>query len=196
MLKRQFFRGCRTTTIRVMYRLRFSNRREPQGAIVVFHPGRCLLRQASAWVGGPPHFQVEFSLAQSPFEVRATVRRAAVAVIDATENPTAAMAVFVHAKAELPAGAVAVYSESVCGKLELVVRAGGATLLLGPLADATWRGLLGMMVTSRARASLLGLPRRRRPGIEARPSPIGLWKQRLITRNFAGTFRPRMREWK
>ncbi|HUT09565.1 MAG TPA: hypothetical protein VMY42_03645 [Thermoguttaceae bacterium] len=179
-----------------MYRLRFPNRRESRGAIVVFHPGSCLIRQASAWAGKPLHFQVEFSFAQSPFDVRAAVRRAAVAVIDATENPAAAMAVFVHARAELPAGAVAVYSESVCGKMELIVCARGATLLLGPLADATWRGVLGMMLTSGARASLLGLTGRRRATIGARSSPVGLWKQRSITRNFAGLPRPRMRECK
>jgi len=161
---------------------------------VVFHPGSSLIRQATAWAGKQPHFHVEFSFAQSPFEVRSAVRRAAAAVIDAAENP-AAMAVFVHATAELPPGAVAVYTESVCGKMELIVRARGATLLLGPLGDATWRGLLGMMLTSKTRASLLGNTRQR-PAIEVRPRPVGLWRQRLITRSFAGSPRPRMREWK
>jgi hypothetical protein len=131
-------------------------------AITVFYGGNSLMHQVSNWVGKHPTYDFELSFAESLPELRTVMRRASVAVVDATEDPARAMAVFREVTAELGADRVAVYTERMHEGLELFVRARGVLLLLGPMSDAPWEELFEGMLRSVGQMPLFGLPPRRR----------------------------------
>lgn len=163
------------------------NRLKSARRVVVFCPGDSLTRQASAWAVRHPKFDLEFCYSTSMFEVRRATRDAAAVLIDATEDPAGAMAAFFQAIVELEAHAVAVYTETVHEEsLELVVRARGALMLLGPVGDATWDGLFERMLQPKARSRCSRPADQRKTGSEARRATARWREQHSVKRYFAG----------
>lgn len=115
-------------------------------AIAVFHPGNSLMHQVSNWAIRHPDYEFALSFAQSLHEIRSVLRRSAISVVDATEDPGLAMTVFVQVMTALEADCVAVYTETVHDGLELFVRVRGVPLLLGPMSDAPWEDQLEKML--------------------------------------------------
>jgi hypothetical protein len=118
-------------------------------AIVVFYPSSSLMHQVTSWVSDWPDSELKISFARSVPKILAALRRADVAVVDATEDPTRAMETFVRATVEPEPVSVAVYTEIMHPGLELFVRSRGAMLLLGPLHGEPWQNLFKAMTASR-----------------------------------------------
>jgi len=74
--------------------------------------------------------------------IRKWLRRAALAVIDASEDPAQASDAFLQSVSVLRADSVAVYAERTHEGLELLVRMLGAPLLLGPMGMEEWEEFL------------------------------------------------------
>ena len=125
--------------------------KESAPAITVFYPANSLMHQVSHWAVRYPACDFTLSFAQSLHEIRSVLRRTAVTIVDATEDPARAMAAFVQAIAALEVECVAVYTETMHEGLEVFVRVRGAPLLLGPMSDAPWRQQLEKMLQSAAR---------------------------------------------
>ena len=70
--------------------------------------------------------------------IRRQLRRAELAVIDATEDPAQASDAFLQSIGVLRADSVAVYTEKMHDGLEILVRTLGAPLLLGPMSMEDW----------------------------------------------------------
>jgi len=130
--------------------------RESARVITVFYPVNSLMHQVSHWAVRYPACDFTLSFAQSLHEIRSVLRRTAVTIVDATEDPARAMAAFAQAIAALEAECVAVYTEAMHEGLELFVRVRGVPLLLGPMSDAPWEAQLEKMLQSAARIRLDG----------------------------------------
>lgn len=74
--------------------------------------------------------------------IRKRLRRAELALIDATEDPAQASDAFLQAVGILGADATAVYTEKTHDDLELLVRMMRAPLLLGPMSMEEWEDVL------------------------------------------------------
>lgn len=74
--------------------------------------------------------------------IRKWLRRAALAVIDASEDPAQASDAFLQSVSVLRADSVAVYAERTHEGLEMLVRMLGAPLLLGPMGMEEWEEFL------------------------------------------------------
>jgi hypothetical protein len=175
-------------------RLSDSESHEPTSDIVVFYPGDSLKEQVGAWVDRHPECSLEVSFARSLPGIRVALRNAAVALLDATEDPAQATDAFSQAVARLGAHSVAVYTETMHEWLELFVRIRGALLLFGPLDNTQWEELFERMLRS-GRGLRESGTMRRRPGeagkISLRPEEIRLLEKLREQRLPAGVCRPR-----
>jgi hypothetical protein len=77
-------------------------------------------------------------------EIRAVLEQSDVAVIDATEDHALAAEAFSQAATRLGASGAVMYSERMDDGVELFVRSRGAPMVLGPLEEAEWEGVLNM----------------------------------------------------
>jgi len=127
-------------------------------AIVVFYPGKSLMHQVASWASDRPSSELQFSFARSVAEIRRALRRADVAIIDATEDPARAMETLVRAVTESDPGSVSVYTEIMHPGLELFVRSRGVLLLLGPMLDKPWQNLFEAMALPKRQMSGCGAP--------------------------------------
>ncbi len=135
---------------------------ESTPVIAVFFAGNSLMHQVSNWAIRHPEYDFALSFAQSLDEIREILRRTAVAIVDASEDPARAMAAFTRAIDAMEADRVAVYTETIHEGLELFVRVRGAPLLLGPMGDEPWNELLQKMLQSAARIGSFGVLTQRR----------------------------------
>ncbi len=74
--------------------------------------------------------------------IRKSVRRAALAVIDASLDPAQGTDAFLQSVSLLTPDAVAVYTEKMHDGLELLVRTFAAQFLLGPMSMEEWEEFL------------------------------------------------------
>lgn len=126
--------------------------------ITVFYPGNSLMHQVFSWASRHPAHDLELSFARSLPEIQSLLRRSRGAVVDATEDPAAALTAFRQAEEELGADGVAVYTEQIHEGLEVYVRSHGSLLLLGPLGDGPWEGLFARMLHPVGGMRRFGLP--------------------------------------
>jgi hypothetical protein len=110
--------------------------------VVLFYPGRLLASQVYDWADGHGGCRAWASLERSLPGIRRTARRAELAVIDATRDPAQGADAFLQAMSVLASDSVAVYTERTHEELELMVRAFGAPLLLGPMSMEEWEDFL------------------------------------------------------
>jgi hypothetical protein len=106
--------------------------------VLLLYPGVSLQEQIGLWAMRHPQQRVEASSWWSDHDLAALLRYARMALVDATEDPARARAVFLRAVARLGAGAVAMYAETTRDALEVFVRMRGSLFLLGPLFDEQW----------------------------------------------------------
>jgi hypothetical protein len=137
--------------------MRSQDSKESAPTIAVFYPANSLMHQVANWAVRYPAFDFTLSFPKSLHEIRSVLRRTAITIVDATEDPVRAMAAFTQAIAVLEADCVAVYTETMHEGLELFVRARGAPLLFGPVSDAPWEEQLQKMLQSAARLHPCGL---------------------------------------
>jgi hypothetical protein len=116
--------------------------------IVLFYPGRLLTDQVHDWAQRHGGCRASVSFERSLPGIRSRVRRAALAVIDATEDPAQASDAFLQSVGVLRADSVAVYAEKSHDGLELLVRMLGAPLLLGPMRMDEWDEFLELKFPS------------------------------------------------
>jgi len=110
--------------------------------IVLFYPGRLLTDQIRDWAQRHGGCRATVSFERSLPGIRKWLRRAALAVIDASEDPAQASDAFLQSVGVLRADSVAVYTEKTHDGLELLVRMLGSPLLLGPLNSEAWEEFL------------------------------------------------------
>jgi hypothetical protein len=109
---------------------------------VLFYPGRLLISQIRDWADRRGGCRYALSFDRAIPIIRKRLRRAELAVIDATEDPAQASDAFLQAVGILGAEAVAVYTERMHDDLELLVRMMRAPLLLGPMSMEEWEEYL------------------------------------------------------
>lgn len=114
----------------------------PASGIMLFYPGRLLRSQIFDWAEQHGGCRAAVSFERSLPGIRKWLRRAALAVIDATEDPAQAADAFLQSVGALRADSVAVYTEKMHDGLELLVRMLGAPLLLGPMSTEEWEEYL------------------------------------------------------
>jgi len=118
--------------------LSIADSEQPKSDIVLLYPGESLKRQVAGWADTHPEYSLEVSFATFPAEIQEVLRNAAVALLDATEDPRQAAVAFSQAVAQLGGYSVAIYTEKMYEWLELFVRIRGALLLLGPIGRHQW----------------------------------------------------------
>jgi hypothetical protein len=150
-------------------------------AIAVFYPGNSLMHQVSNWAIRYPAYDFTLCFAQSLHEIRSVLRRTAITIVDATEDPAWAVTAFTQALAALEADCVTVYTETMHEGLELFVRVRGAPLLFGPIGDTPWEEQLARMVRSAGRLQPGGFLAQRHTEADGGPPPAWLRKHRLQT---------------
>jgi hypothetical protein len=159
--------------------------------MVVFYPGASLTEQMAAWQKRHPDRNVDFSFAAAHAGIRKSLRGAALAMLDATADPSRITEAFEHAAAKLGAYNVAVYSETMHERLELSVRVRGALLLLGPMTSAQWDGLFERMLRFSERHGCDGHVRPGPPQVPLRPADAALRDPPTGKRTSAGFRRPK-----
>lgn len=108
----------------------------------MFYPGHLMANQVNDWAERHGQCRTSVSFERTLPGMRKSLRRAELALIDATDDPAQASDVFLQAVSVLQAGGVAVYTEKAHEGLEFLVRALGATLLLGPMSAEEWEDYL------------------------------------------------------
>ncbi len=126
--------------------------------VAVFYPGNTLMHQVSNWAGEHPADGLRLCFPKSVGEIRTTLKETTISIVDATQDPTRAMAAFAELMAESPAESVAVYTEAMHQGLELSVRSHGVLLLLGPMEDLWWEELFRVMQRCIARGTRFRFP--------------------------------------
>jgi hypothetical protein len=159
--------------------------------IVVFYPGSSLQEQVATWVDGHAECRLEASFAKSLPGIRVALDKAAVALLDATEDPCQATDAFSQAVSRLGVQAVAVYTETMHEWLELFVRIRGALLLFGPLSTRQWEELFDRMLRSSRQSRAVGLVRRRPGEVLLRPEEVRFFEKFPEEWLPAGIHRPR-----
>jgi hypothetical protein len=110
--------------------------------IVLFYPGSLLANQIHEWAELHGGCRARVSFERSLPGIRRWARRAALAIIDASEDPAQGTDAFLQSVSMLTSDAVAVYTEKMHDGLELLVRSFGAPLLLGPMNMEEWEEFL------------------------------------------------------
>ena len=143
--------------------------------VLLLYPGESLKDQIGRWAMRHPEWRVETAAEWMPMEVRARLRSASAAVVDATEDPARAREVFVRAVARLGANAVVMYTERMHDALELFVRRRGSLFLLGPLFHEQWEESFQRWLKTKDSASAARLPLRRFVCLPHRPARGPAW---------------------
>ena len=158
--------------------------------VLLLYPGVSLQNQIGLWAMRHSRRHVEASLGWSQRDQRVLLRYARTALVDATEDAARARKVFLRAVANLGAGAVVMYTETMHDALEVFVRVRGSLFLLGPLLDEQWEECLARLLgTNRvARVAPMFVPQRPRfaRSLDRRERQRGWW----IDRVRAGLKRP------
>lgn len=110
--------------------------------IVLFYPGGLLTGQIQDWARRHGGCRAVVSFERTLPGIRKWLRSAALALIDATEDPALASDAFLQSVGVLRVDAVAVYTEKMHDGLEVLVRMLGAPLLLGPMSMEDWEEFL------------------------------------------------------
>jgi hypothetical protein len=110
--------------------------------IVLFYPDRLLTNQIRQWAERHGGCRTAVSFERTLPGIRKRLRRAELAVINATDNPEQASDAFLQSVGVLNADSVAVYTEKTHEGLEMLVRSLGAPLLLGPMNMEDWEDYL------------------------------------------------------
>jgi hypothetical protein len=113
-----------------------------ESGVVLFYPGRLLTDQINGWAMRSGRCRTSISFDRTIIGIRDRLRRAAFAVIDATEDPSQGADAFLQSVNILGSDSVALYSEKSPEGLELLVRTLGSPLLLGPMSTDEWDGFL------------------------------------------------------
>ena len=106
--------------------------------VVMFYAEQSLLFQLAEWVRQHPAYSLRVVSARSEGAIDSAVADAALAIIDAAENPGRAIDALQIAAARLGHDNVVVYTERTNDALEVVVRVRGSKLLLGPMTALEW----------------------------------------------------------
>jgi hypothetical protein len=130
---------CLSTEDRAVNRLRIS---PSKSGIVIFYPSRFLTDQICEWAQRHGGCQSFVSFQRAFPVIRRQIRRAALAVIDGSDDPAQAADTFLQAVGILGPDSTAIYVEKMHDGLELLVRSLGASLLLGPMSMEDWEGFL------------------------------------------------------
>lgn len=153
--------------------------RESALAIAVFYPSNSLMHQVSNWAGENPGCGFQLCFPKSVQEIETIVPDTTISIVDATEEPNRATAAFVQLIGRSGTDSVAVYTEEMHAGLELFVRSRGSLLLLGPMSDASWGGLLEAMRRCAERQSAFRFPPQQPAESDARLATAWLQEDRL-----------------
>jgi hypothetical protein len=124
----------------------------------MFYPSCLLASQINDWAERHGGCCTAVSFERTLPGIRKRLRRAALAVIDATDDPAQASDAFLQAIGVLKADSVAVYSEKTHEGLETLVRMLGAPLLLGPMSVEDWEDYLEHKFPSLIPLASVGAP--------------------------------------
>ena len=110
------------------------------GDLLLIYPGVQLLTQVADWARDDGNAGVVLRVFSSrdPLLIQAGVRHAAMVIVDATEQPGAAMAAVESGIAHASPTQIIVYTEQVHAGLELFTRVRGAALVFGPMSRPEW----------------------------------------------------------
>jgi hypothetical protein len=132
--------------------------------IVLAYAGESLLCQVAAWVHHHQGFGLRLVSSRDPAAFEGAVADAARLVLDATEQPGAAMGGLERALTVLSPDRVAVYAETVHHGLELFVRVRGVPLLMGPLSPLDWAAFFKPLALTAAPLRLYASGRQKQAG--------------------------------
>lgn len=124
----------------------------PYGDVVLLYAEESLLLQIATLIEKTDWLSIRLVWSRNPVVIARSLADAVVAIVDATDYPGQAVATLEHCLTRLPHERVAVYTERTHQGLEVFTRVRGVQLLLGPMSQAEWDGLLGAF--KRARLSL------------------------------------------
>ena len=123
-------------------------------SVVLLHAGESLLKQITRWGQLRPDADIQLAASALPSTLRPLLSGAIAAVIDATEQPEAAMqtlagilAVLQRTEAQVK---LSVYTEAAHEGLEMFVRLRGILFLIGPMGPLEWDGFFGVEPTASA----------------------------------------------
>ena len=153
--------------------------RESSLTVAVFYPGNSLMHQVSNWVGEHSACDFQLRFPESAHEIRNAIQGTTISIVDSTDEPARATAVFVQLIVESGPECVSVYTEKMHAGLELFVRRRGALLLLGPMSDASWAGLFEAMQRCANQKSHFRFPTRQPAEEDARMAAAWLPEDRL-----------------
>ena len=110
------------------------------GELLLVYPGVPLLTQVADWARDNGNTAVVLRILSSRDHllIRAAVQNAAMVIVDATEQPGAAMAAVETAIARTSPTNIVVYTEQVHAGLELFTRVRGVALVVGPMSRPEW----------------------------------------------------------
>lgn len=110
------------------------------GELLLVYPGVPLLTQVADWARDNGNTAVVLRILSSRDHllIRAAVQNAAMVIVDATEQPGAAMAAVESAIAHTSPTNIVVYTEQVHAGLELFTRVRGVALVVGPMSRPEW----------------------------------------------------------
>lgn len=141
--------------------------------VVLFYAEQSLLFQLAEWVHDHPAYSLRVASARAVGGIDSAVADAALAIIDAAENPAGAIDVLEIAAARLGHDNVVVYTERTNDALEVVVRVRGSKLLLGPMSALEWEAFFEQL--DRYRVAIAKFPAAKSaPANEVIPLPAAL----------------------
>jgi len=110
------------------------------GDLLIIYPGVHLLTQVADWArdNGNTAVVLRVFSSRDPLLIRAAVRHAAMVIVDATEQPGAAMAALESSIEHMSPTNIVVYTEQVHAGLELFTRVRGVALVVGPMSRPEW----------------------------------------------------------
>ena len=110
------------------------------GDLLLVYPGVPLLTQVADWArdNGNTAVVIRVLSSRDPLLVRSAVRNAAMVIVDATDQPGAAMGAVESAIAHTSPTNIVVYTEQVHAGLELFTRVRGVALIVGPMSRPEW----------------------------------------------------------
>jgi hypothetical protein len=153
---------------------------------VLFYPSPLLEVQIRDWAEQHGGCRAAVSFERSLPGIRKCVRRAALALIDASDDPALATDAFLQSVGALKSDAVVVYTEKVHDGLEMLVRMLGAPLLLGPMSMDDWEEFLEHKFPTLIPLDSPGLPIKRGKRDILRIDERNAGKRAMYYRPYAG----------
>jgi hypothetical protein len=120
------------------------------GDVILFYATESLVCQVAEWAKRHGDVGVHLLSTRDPVAIRSAAEGTALAILDATDWPGAAMAALECYGEDARSAAVAVYTEQAHAGLELFVRERGVRLLPGPMSPAEWEVWLDALGTGLA----------------------------------------------